>query len=233
LQAATAGSSCDRHQLLDFRLLHPGARWVQAAQLANLGDRLVFANGIILLGVFSAILIAAFGGDTHRLIPLYAVGVFVSFTLSQAGMVVHWCRSQEGCYSLKAAVNAVVALATGVVLVVVAVEKFRGGAFIVLILIPLLVLGFRAVNAHYRRLAESLALDGATMPRAVRHAVIVLVPGVHRGILDALAYAKALSPEAEAVFVEVDPNETPKVRALAASDRRRWWYCPPRAPHGR
>jgi amino acid transporter len=192
-------------------------------QLANLGDRLVFSNGIILLGAFAALLIVVFGGLTDRLIPLYAVGVFISFTLSQLGMVMRWRKVQGPLWKVKATVNAVGACATAVVFIVVGSLKFTHGAFIVLIIIPLLVLGFGAVHHHYRRLAESLTMEGAVMPRAVRHAVIVLIPGVHRGILDALAYAKALSPEAEAVFVEIDPSDTPRVR-------ERWQQLNPGLP---
>jgi amino acid transporter len=192
-------------------------------QLANLGDRLVFSNGIILLGAFAAFLIVIFGGRTDRLIPLYAVGVFISFTLSQLGMVMRWRKVQGPLWKLKATVNAIGATATAVVFIVVGSLKFTHGAFIVLILIPLLVLGFAAVHRHYRRLAESLTMEGAEMPRAVRHAVIILIPGVHRGILDALAYAKTLSPQAEAVFVEVDPADTPRVR-------ERWQQLNPGIP---
>jgi amino acid transporter len=181
-------------------------------QLANLGDRLVFSNGIILLGAFASLLIAIFQGKTHLLIPLYAVGVFVSFTLSQLGMVMRWRRVQGRLWKVKAAVNAVGAVVTGVVLIVVGSIKFTHGAFVVLLLIPLLVLGLRKVSVHYGQLRAALSVRGVSAPRAVRHAVVVLVPGVHRGVLTALAYAKSISPSPEAVFVEVDPSETDKTQ---------------------
>lgn len=181
-------------------------------QLANLGDRLVFSNGIILLGACSSILIFVFGGVTHHLIPLYAVGVFLSFTLSQAGMVRHWQKLKTPRWRLSAAVNALGATVTAVVLVVVASMKFTDGAWIVLLVIPLLIMLFRKVNQHYRSLASSLTMEGYEMPRAVRHAVLVLVPGVHRGVAPALLYAKAIAPECEAVFVEIDPAETLRIQ---------------------
>jgi len=182
-------------------------------QLANLGDRLVFSNGILLLGAFASALILIFRGSTHLLIPLYAVGVFVSFTLSQAGMVVHWRRAQGPAWKAKAAVSALGALVTCVVLIVVASVKFVHGAFIVLLLIPLIVLGLRKVSRHYQALRAALTIKGFSAPRTVRHAVIVLVPGMHRGILTALAYAKSISPDPEAVFVELDPAESAKLQA--------------------
>lgn len=182
-------------------------------QLANLGDRLVFSNGIILLGALAAALIAVFRGSTHLLIPLYAVGVFVSFTLSQAGMVVHWRRVQGRAWKAKAALSGLGAVVTAVVLVVVGSVKFTHGAFVVLLLIPLLVLGLRKVARHYRELGAALSARGVPAPRTVRHAVIVLVPGVHRGILMALAYARTISRDVEAVFVEVDPADSRKLRA--------------------
>jgi amino acid transporter len=184
-------------------------------QLANLGDRLVFANGILLLGLFSSALVIIFRGETHALIPLYAVGVFASFTLSQAGMVIHWRRLRTPHWQIKAAVNTIGALATAVVLVVVASVKFSGGAWIILVVVPLLVLGFSKINHHYRSLAASLSTEGYTPPRAIRHAVMVLIPGIHKGVLTALRYAQSIAPqpdEVEAVFVEIDPKETPKLQ---------------------
>jgi amino acid transporter len=181
-------------------------------QLSNLGDRLVFANGILVLGIFSAVLVIAFHGITDRLIPLYAIGVFVSFTLSQSGMVIHWLRLQTPGWHMKVAVNAIGAFATAVVLIVVAAAKFSSGAWIVLLVIPLLVLVFRKINQHYEELATALTTRyNYEMPYSVRHAVLVLVPGVHRGVVKAVLYARALSPDFEAVHVEIDPKDTPSV----------------------
>ena len=192
-------------------------------QLANLGDRLVFANGIILLGLFSAALVVVFGGLAHSLIPLYAVGVFVSFTLSQAGMVVHWHRLKSGRWQYAAGLNTLGALTTGVVLVVVAVAKFRHGAWIVLLIIPLVIMGFRKIAQHYEKLKAALSLEGYRPPRTLRHAVLVLVPGLHRGVLQAIQYAKTIAPEVEAIYVEIDPAETAKLQ-------QKWADCKPEAP---
>ena len=182
-------------------------------QLFNLGDRLVFSNGIFLLGVFSSALIVLFHGRTHSLIPLYAVGVFISFTLSQAGMVVHWKKLQTRGWRLKAAVNAIGSLTTLIVLAIVSIVKFTHGAWIVLVIILLLIGLFRKINRHYLNLGGALRLtEGQPLPRAVRHHVLVLIPGVHRGVIDAVLYAKSISDAPEAVYVEVDPAETPPVR---------------------
>jgi amino acid transporter len=181
-------------------------------QLANLGDRLVFSNGIVLLGLVSGGLIVLFHGLTHALIPLYAVGVFLAFTLSQAGMVVHWRKEKTPGWQIKAAVNAVGAASTFVVLLIVGGVKFMGGAWIVLLLIPLLVLVFYKISQHYQILSRTLTIEGYSAPRALRHVVIVLVPGLHRGVLDAIAYAKSISSECEGVYVEIDPIQSQKLR---------------------
>jgi amino acid transporter len=180
-------------------------------QLFNLGDRLVFSNGIVLLGAFSAALILIFRGRTHALIPLYAVGVFISFTLSQAGMVVHWRRLRSPGWRAKAVMNAVGAVATGVVLLVVISVKFLHGAWMVLLAVPLVVVVFGRVARHYHTLSRALAAEGLQMARGARHAVLVLVPGLHRGILSALEYAKTIATECEAVYVEINPADTPKL----------------------
>jgi len=181
-------------------------------QLANLGDRLVFSNGIVLLGLVSGGLLVLFHGLTHALIPLYAVGVFLAFTLSQAGMVIHWRKEKTPGWQVKAGVNAVGAIATFIALLVVAGVKFLHGAWIVLLLIPLLVKMFSKISQHYRILSKTLTTEGYAVPRAVRHVVIVLVPGLHRGVLDAIAYAKSISTECEGVYVEIDPAQTEKLR---------------------
>lgn len=188
-------------------------------QLANLGDRLVFSNGIVVLGFLSSLLVIAFHGRTHLLIPLYAVGVFASFTLSQAGMVRRWLRLEGGRWSLKSVVNAVGAVTTAVVLVVVLSVKFTHGAWIITIVVPVLVLGLFKVNQHYRQLASALRLSSYTPPRPLRHAVLVLVPSLHRGILPALRYAKSIAEESEAIFVEIDPKDTPRIQEQWAALR--------------
>ncbi len=181
-------------------------------QLANLGDRLVFANGILLLGLTSSLLVIAFHGQTHALIPLYAVGVFVSFTLSQAGMVKHWIKLQTPHWETKAVINTLGAVVTGVVLFVVLWVKFIHGAWIITIVVPIIVYAFFKVNQHYRNLAKSLELDQFVPPRPMSHAVLILIPGINKGVLQALRYAKSISDESEAVFVEIDPKETAKLQ---------------------
>jgi hypothetical protein len=241
-------------------------------QFANRGDRLVFSNGIIILGIFSGILVIAFGGDTSRLIPLYAVGVFLSFTLSQVGMVRHWLKEgriervnreetrrsnnpsgvdlntewglEEGAklddihvsvtaervaglnpqdiadlreershWRKSIAINAVGALATFVVLVVLIITKFVHGAWIVVFLIPLLVLMFRAVHRHYREVAKQLTMEHVEGLRPIRHEVIVPISGIHRGVMRALEYAKSIAPEhVTAVYVDLDEESTKSLR---------------------
>lgn len=181
-------------------------------QFANLGDRLVFSNGIIALALASSALIVLFGGETTRLIPLYAIGVFLAFTLSQTGMVVRWWRLRTPHWQVKAAVNGLGALATGVVLVVIALTKFALGAWIVLLWIPIFMSFFRAVRRHYATVAKQLSLENrGSLPPIRRHRVIVPVADIHRGVIAALNYARAISDDVTAVYVEVDPAETPKI----------------------
>lgn len=242
-------------------------------QFANRGDRLVYSNGIIILAVLSSILVAAFGGDTSRLIPLYAVGVFLSFTLSQAGMVRHWLKegrgqrmardnearsrkntaskesyldqgSEEGArldkihlsvtpervagrnpidvadklkqgshWRKSMAINGVGAIATFVVLVVLVVTKLLHGAWIVVFLIPILVMMFRAVHRHYEEVARQLTTAGLGQLRPIKHEVIVPISGVHRGVIHALEYAKSIAPgHVTAVYVDLDEGATKNLR---------------------
>jgi amino acid transporter len=187
-------------------------------QLMNQGDRLAFSNGIIVLSVLAGILLVAFQGDTHALIPLYMIGVFVSFTLSQAGMVRKWRREGGAGWLTSALFNLVGAVATAVVLVVVAVTKFAEGAWIILFLIPLLVLWFRSVHRHYERVAEQLSLNSWRPEERTHNTVVVPISGVHRAVVQALQYAKMLSPDVRAVYVDVDPKVTANVRR----DWERW-----------
>jgi amino acid transporter len=182
-------------------------------QLMNQGDRLAFSNGIIGLSVFASVLLVAYGGDTHSLIPLYMIGVFVSFTLSQAGMVVHWRKLKGPRWKTSAFINGLGALVTGIVLVVVALTKSREGAWIILLLIPVHVVLFRITRRHYDEVARQLSLDGWT--NGVRHHNTVLVPmsGVHRAVVQALEYAKTLSSDVQAVYVNIDPDATSQMCA--------------------
>jgi len=164
-------------------------------QLTNRGDRLVFSNGIVTLAVVAGILIVAFGGVTSALIPLYAVGVFTGFTLSQAGMVLHHRRERERGWRRHEVINAIGATATLVVLGVVVVSKFVYGAWIPVVLIPAIVVVFKAIKRHYDHVARSIAVPEGYRSRRKRHTVIVLVGNVHRGVLDAITYARSLSPD--------------------------------------
>ena len=183
-------------------------------QLANLGDRLAFSNGILLLAALAGVLLVAFHGDTHALIPLYMLGVFVSFTLSQAGMVLKARRDRPRGWRVGAAVNGVGAALTAIVLIVVGVTKFGEGAWIIVALIPLLVLSFLAINRHYARVAGQLALDDGAVSSKRRSIVIVPIGGVHRAVVRALDYARTLSGDVRAVYVDVDPQATAEIHEL-------------------
>ncbi|MBN1977951.1 MAG: APC family permease [Anaerolineae bacterium] len=187
-------------------------------QLTSLGDRLAFNNGIFALAVSSVALIVIFGGDTHRLIPLYAVGVFLSFTLSQAGMVRHWQKERGNNWQWKAAINSLGAAATGIVMLVILAAKFIHGAWIVALLIPLFVWIFHTIKHYYALVARQLSLEGLE-PEAwddvdpqARHKIVVPVSGMHRGSLAALHFARVMSADVTAVMVDVEPERTARVR---------------------
>jgi amino acid transporter len=177
-------------------------------QFGNRGDRLVFSNGVVILAVVAIGLVILFHGSTHALIPLYAVGVFTSFTLSQSSMVRRWLRTRPERWGWKVAINALGALTTGTVLVVVAATKFMEGAWIVILLIALLIMMFLAIRSHYNSVARQLSLDGLEPPPSMGTTVLVLVGDLHRGVVQAIQYAQALSPSAKAVYVETDPERT-------------------------
>jgi amino acid transporter len=228
-------------------------------QFSNRGDKLVFSNGIIMLALFSSILVAAFGGDTSRLIPLYAVGVFLSFTLSQSGMVRHWLKERAkgknkppsgSVISETAAapapdpngalpdaqlaasenrastfvtdevtdvvhwkksifINGLGAIATFVVLCVFIATKFIHGAWIVVVIVPLLVLMFRSIHKHYVGVAKQLSTDGLEPLHTIKNTVIVPISGIHRGVINALEYARSISPDGvRAVYVDFDDEAT-------------------------
>jgi hypothetical protein len=197
-------------------------------QFAYRGDRLAYSYGIGVLGLLSAL----FGGETHALIPLYAVGVFTSFTLSQTGMVVRWWRRREPGWQTSLVLNGVGAVATMLVLVIVAITKFaagdplftiggfdvHGGAWMVMVLIPLLILGFQAIHTHYGRVAEQLSLHGsvpAELP-AVSHSIIVPINDLNQASLRALAYARSVTSNVRAVHVVLEGTDE------AERLRRRW-----------
>jgi len=182
-------------------------------QFANQGDRLVFSNGIIILSGFAILLIVVFGGDTHALLPLYAIGVFLSFTLSQSGMVRHWLRLRGSGWHWRMVVNGTGAVATFVVLLTLTITKFLEGAWIVVVVIPLLVTMFLVMHRHYGEVADELSLERLEGPPPMNHTVLVLVGDLHRGVVRALQYARTLAPTAavRGVYVETDPARTARL----------------------
>ena len=235
-------------------------------QLSNRGDKLVFSNGIVILAIFSSVLVAAFGGDTSRLIPLYAVGVFLSFTLSQAGMVKHWLKERAAARAKEAqahdrlrgaplltgqdtgagqalpdaqlaaaetraayfvndevtdsshwkksiVVNGLGAISTFVVLCVFVTTKFLHGAWIVVVIIPLLVLMFRSIHKHYVKVATQLSTEGLVRLHEIRNTVVVPISGIHRGVINALQYARSISADGvKAVYVDFDEEATHRLQ---------------------
>ena len=179
-------------------------------QFTGLGDRLVFVNGILILSGATAALIILFQGDTHLLVPLFAVGAFLAFTLSQSGMVVHWWRERGPHWQLKTLANAVGAIATGVTLLVVGITKFLDGAWITIIVIPLLVFMFLRIRQHYRHVREQLTMHGLppTLKPFDKPRVVVPVSGVHRGIVDAMRYALTISNDVTGVYVELGAGDS-------------------------
>ena len=177
-------------------------------QFGTQGDRLVFSNGIIILSGVAVVLLIVFGGDTHALIPLYAVGVFLSFTLSQSGMVRRWLTRKEEGWQWRVWLNGIGALVTGIVMLTIAVTKFALGAWIVVVLLPTLVGVFLLIHRHYEEVARQLSTEAMEAPPPLTNTVLVLVGDLHRGVVRALQYAQSLSPNAKAVFIEVDPERT-------------------------
>jgi amino acid transporter len=257
-------------------------------QLANIGDRLVFSNGILLLAAAAGILVIAFQGITHHLIPLYAVGVFLSFTLSQAGMVRRWFRLKEQGWQRSAAINAFGAACTFLVLAVIAATKFIAGepvdvfplttplglwaiitgvgfvlismyhrwmgkwllgisalgfllwwafsranvlavlhiplgAWLVVVIIPIMVWIASRIHNHYGEVASRLTMEEYEPVPEFRHTVLITVPGVHRGIMPALQYARSMGGDVRAVYVEIEPERTPEVL-------KRWQHWVPDIP---
>ena len=189
--------------------------------LSNLGDRLVFNNGILMLAGGTAALIFLFGGYTHALIPLFAVGVFLAFTLSQTGMVVHWWRKGGRGWWAKAVANGVGALATSLTLIIVCVSKFTQGAWIIVVLIPIFVAIFLRIHRHFRQVSAQLSMGGH--PPSLRPLppprVVVPISGVHRGIVGAVNFARSISPNVTAFYIELEPSDTERVK----NDWQRWW----------
>ncbi|MGZ6317264.1 MAG: APC family permease, partial [Anaerolineales bacterium] len=208
-----------------------GADGFLPRQLAFRGSRLVYSNGIIALAVIACSLIIVFRASVTGLIPLYAIGVFASFTLSQAGMAYRWWKigklkpgeqiqerssvlQYEKSWHVRMVINGFGSFCTATVAVIFAVTKFRDGAWIVLILTPLLVGIFFSIHRHYKNLAHRLSLVGfGGLPaRHARHRVLMPISGVHQGTLEGLRYARVLSDDVTAIHVSIDPAETEKVQ---------------------
>ena len=206
-----------------------GADGFLPRQLAYRGSRLVYSRGIGTLAIIAIILIIVFQASVTRLIPLYAIGVFLSFTLSQTGMAVRWWKSgklgsdekkvergstlgHDNHWLFKMIINGAGAITTAVVMIVFATTKFADGAWVIVLIVPILVTIFMTIHIHYKGIAKKLSLDAfGAPPRIVRHRVIIPISGVHRGTLAGLRYANTLSSDITAVYVEIDPLETQKL----------------------
>jgi len=177
-------------------------------QFMALGDRLVFSNGILFLTIACGFLIVAFDADTHRLVPLFAVGAFLAFTLSQTGMIFHWWKLREKNWIVKALLNGLGAILTAITLMVVGFTKFLDGAWITFILIPSLVFVFYKIRNHYKEIAH--ALTPHRVPTSIRShtstRIVVPISGINNGIIEAIKYAKMISDDIIVVNVEIEPN---------------------------
>lgn len=183
-------------------------------QLASLGDRLAFSNGILLLGLSSSLLLLLFQGKTHLLIPLYAVGVFISFTLSQAGMVVHWMKLKGKWWPQKALLNGVGAFTTGMATLIIASTKFTHGAWMVIVFIPLMIFAFLGIRKHYDLIVAQLSPHPTDLIPSKSHRVLVPISTFHRGTVKTLAYARSISQRVQAVYISLDAARLAKFRDI-------------------
>ncbi len=183
-------------------------------QFAFRGDRLAFSIGIVFLAILASLLLIVFEGSVSRLIDLYAVGVFLSFTLSQAGMVRHWwrLRGQERGWQRRLTINAMGATATLIVALIIASTKFFSGAWVVVVLIPLLVLMFMGIHTHYTTVERERTTNIPSKPADITHLFIVPIAGMDRVSIQSLAYARSISKRVIAVHVAVDIDDARRVR---------------------
>ena len=194
-------------------------------QFAFRGDRLAFSWGIVVLAAVAIGMLFVFKADTHALIPLYSVGVFICFTLSQTGMVIHWRKERSSGWAWRSLVNGFGAILTGVVFIVVATEKFADGAWMVLLFIPLLISMMLFVSHQYVASARQLEMSAsAAVPQPHRHnRVIVPIPGVNRAVVQALNVARSITTDIRAVYISDDPQKSDDVR-------QRWAQAVPDVP---
>ncbi len=184
-------------------------------QFSYRGDRLAYSWGIVLLAAVAFLLLAYFGGDTHALIPLYSVGVFVCFTLSQIGMVRHWLSERSSGWGWRATINGGGAVLTAVVLIVVVSEKFTDGAYLVVILVPLLVGMMLFISHQYQRSRKALAVRPDLIISAPHREqrVVVPIPGLNRAVVQSINVARSISDDVRAVYISDDPVAAIDVRA--------------------
>jgi len=196
-------------------------------QFASQGDRLVFSNGIFILSLLSAVLVWIFNAKEHHLLPLYALGVFLGFTLSQTGMVRHWFKNRSRHWGLKAIINGTGAITTFVVMVVITSTKFTHGAWVVVLVLPIMVFGFYNIHRHYIRVKSILAGSRADFISPRKNRVVVLVSGIHSGVVQALNYAKVIADHGEVEALTVDfPDEQGRDSAALERLRSDWpRYC--------
>jgi amino acid transporter len=181
-------------------------------QFAARGDRLAFSNGIVSLALVAMLLVWLFKGDTSALIPLYAIGVFVCFTLSQAGMVVRWFRTRAPGWHWRATLNGIGAVATAIVAIVQVVTKFTSGAWLVVLIIPLIIAVLMKIHRHYEFFAKEVQYEGYAPLMFLHHTVVVPVNGITKPTAGALVYATTISEDVRALYVEVDPEATQRLR---------------------
>jgi amino acid transporter len=186
-------------------------------QLASIGDRLVFSNGIVGLTIAASLLIIIFKGSTHSLMPLYAVGVFLSFTISQTGMIVHHYKFKELHWKRGLFINALGALTTLTVLIVIGVTKFKSGAWMVIILIPAVVFFFKEIKSHYMDVGRKLTRDTYHLERDLvksPYYAIVPISGIHPGVVQAIEYAQTISDNVIVCYVDIDHDATEKLKKV-------------------
>lgn len=166
-----------------------------------------------MLALVAWLLVWVFHGNTNALVPLYAIGVFVCFTLSQAGMVVHWRATKDPGWKWKASLNGIGAVATGLVSLIQIVTKFTTGGWIIALIIPAIILMLRAIHRHYIEFNEETRFLGQSPINPLHHTVIVPVNGISKATSGALVYATTISDEVVAVYIEVDKRDTERIQA--------------------